>query len=52
MKLRLGPIGAIVLATWSLMAGTAQAQPTLNAPIVVGCERHLHLERRRRRRQL
>src|SRR6187401_2038533 len=36
MTLRLGPIGAIVLATWSLMAGTAHAQPTLNAPTVVG----------------
>jgi hypothetical protein len=38
MMLRLGPLGAIVLATWSLMAGAAQAQPTLNAPTVVGAD--------------
>jgi len=38
MMLRLGQIAAITLTLWGVMAGAAQAQPTLNAPTVVGAD--------------
>lgn len=38
MKLRLGQIGVITLALCGVLAGAAQAQPTLNAPTVVGAD--------------